>query len=199
MEEAVLEILTRYLSPQAARNLLLKAAKGNLPSTSWEWARFLEGPLWQELKALLPFREMPRELKRLIGELKALAPQVAEEEPEEEGEEDLPPEVADLESPEARQALARRLARLEGVLGVAVVGPGGHEELFGGEKPPFEAVHFLLGRQGYRAFYALLPQGLVALRPLERGYVGVLARKEANIGRLLHALRRIATPTEVGG
>ncbi|AFV75299.1 hypothetical protein YIM1640_16310 [Thermus oshimai] len=199
MEEAVLEILTRYLSPQAARNLLLKAAKGPLPSSPWEWARFLEGPLWQELKALLPFREMPRELKRLIGELKALAPQVAEEEAEEEEEANLPPEVVDLENPEARHALARRLARLEGVLGVVVVGQRGREELLAGEAPPFEAVHFLLGRQGYRAFYALLPQGLVALRPLEGGYVGVMARKEANIGRLLHALRRITTPTEVGG
>ncbi|BDG15463.1 hypothetical protein Thermus71318_15140 [Thermus brockianus] len=199
MEESLLQILSRYISPMAAENLLRRVLGSRKPATPGEWARLIEANLWPELGRLLPFREMPPELKALVRELKQLALQEVEEAEEAEEEEALLEEVVDLEDPAAREHLARRLARLEGVLGVVVAGRGGKEELFAGEPIPLELVHHLLARQGYGVFYALLQGNLVALRPLGSGYVGLLARKETNIGRLLHALRRLVPITEVSG
>ncbi|MDW8358548.1 hypothetical protein [Thermus sp.] len=59
--------------------------------------------------------------------------------------------------------------------------------------------HLLLGRQGYGAFYAVMENTVVVLRALGQGHVGLLARKESNIGRLLHGLRRLAPSAEVNG
>ncbi|GAA5334177.1 hypothetical protein YIM730264_02000 [Thermus hydrothermalis] len=200
MEESLLQILSRYISPLAAENLLARALGPRKPATPGEWARLIEANLWPELGRLLPFREMPPELKALVRELKQLALQEVQGEDEEtEEEEALLEEVVDLENPAAREHLARRLARLEGVLGVVVAGKGGKEELFAGEPIPLDLVHHLLARQGYGVFYALLQENLVALRPLSLGYVGLLARKDTNIGRLLHALRRLVPFREVSG
>ncbi|GAA6755475.1 hypothetical protein Thermus77420_09510 [Thermus thalpophilus] len=200
MEESLLQILSRYISSMAAENLLRRALSPKAPATPGEWARFIEGSLWPELGRLLPFREMPPELKALVRELKQLSLQEAEGESEEpEEEEALLEEAVDLEDPAAREHLARRLARLEGVLGVVVAGGSGKEERFAGEPIPLELIHLLLARQGYGVFYALLQENVVALKPVGAGYVGLLARKETNIGRLLHALRRLVPITEVTG
>ncbi|ADW23027.1 conserved hypothetical protein [Thermus scotoductus SA-01] len=199
-EESLLEVLSRYVSPRAAENLLRRALAQRMPTSPGEWAHLLEETLWPELRRLLPFREMPPELKALAREWRELAAsQVAEAEATETGEEELPVEAVDLEDPLARQHLAKRLARLEGVTGVVVAGKNGKEELFSGEPVPLDLAYPLLRRQGYGVFYAILEREIVALRPLAQGYIGLLAKKEANIGRLLHALRRLISLAEVSG
>jgi hypothetical protein len=157
----------------------------------------VEGVIWPELRRLLPFQEMPPELKAWVREMKALAAQEAEGEEQE--EEELRLEAVDLEDPAARTALAQRLARLEGVVGVVVAGKSGREELFAGEPVPLDPFHLLLKRQGYQTFYGLLQHNLVAMRALGQGYIGLVARKETNVGRLLHNLRRLTSLSEVAG
>lgn len=130
-EENLLEVLSRYVSPRAAENLVRRALAQRMPTSPGEWAQLLEETLWPELRRLLPFREMPPELRALAREWRELAAsQVAEAEAAEAEEEEPPLEVVDLEDPLARQHLARRLARLEGVTGVVVASQNGKEELF---------------------------------------------------------------------
>ncbi|WP_243028092.1 hypothetical protein [Thermus albus] len=198
MEERLLQILSQYISLRAAENLLQRVLAQGRPASPVAWAQWIEATLGPELLRLLPFRELPPELKALVRELGDLAPPHAVEEEGEEEEEALE-EVVDLEDPQARQDLARRLARLEGVVGVMVAGKSGKEELFSGEPVPLDLAYPLLRRQGYGVFYAILEGEIVALRPLAQGYIGLLARKEANIGRLLHALRRLISLAEVSG
>ncbi|WP_105318337.1 hypothetical protein [Thermus tenuipuniceus] len=199
-EESLLQVLSQYISPRAAGNLVRRTLAQRMPTSPAEWARLLEETLWPELSRLLPFQEMPPELKALVREWREQAPfPVAEAEASEAEEEELPLEAVDLEDPSARQQLARRLARLEGVTGVVVAGKSGKEELFSGDPVPLDLAYPLLRRQGYGVFYALLEGEIVALRPLAQGYIGLLARKEANIGRLLHALRRLISLAEVSG
>jgi len=197
MEESLLEILSRYVSPRAAESLLGRATEMRKPANPGEWARLVEGVIWPELRRLLPFQEMPPELKAWVREMKALAAQGAEGEEQE--EEELRLEAVDLEDPAARTALAQRLARLEGVVGVVVAGKSGREELFAGEPVPLDPFHLLLKRQGYQTFYGLLQHNLVAMRALGQGYIGLVARKETNVGRLLHNLRRLTGLSEVAG
>lgn len=190
-EESLLQVLSRYISHRAAENLVGRALAQRMPTSPEGWARLLEETLWPELSRLLPFREMPPELKALAREWREQAAEAPEaEEP--------PLETVDLEDSSARQQLARRLARLEGVTGVVVAGKSGKEELFSGEPVPLDLAYPLLRRQGYGVFYAILEREIVALRPLAQGYIGLLAQKEANIGRLLHALRRLSL-AEVSG
>ena len=198
MEESLLEILSRYVSPRAAESLLGRATEMRKPANPGEWARLVEGVIWPELRRLLPFQEMPPELKAWVREMKALAAQGAEGEEQEE-EEELRLEAVDLEDPAARTALAQRLARLEGVVGVVVAGESGREELFAGEPVPLDPFHLLLKRQGYQTFYGLLQHNLVAMRALGQGYIGLVVRKETNVGRLLHTLRRLTGLSEVAG
>jgi hypothetical protein len=196
MEESLLEILSRYVSPRAAESLLGRATGTRKPANPGEWARLVEGVIWPELRRLLPFQEMPPELKAWVREMKALAAQGAEGQEE---EEELRLEAVDLEDPAARTALAQRLARLEGVVGVVVAGKSGREELFAGEPVPLDPFHLLLKRQGYQTFYGLLQHNLVAMRALGQGYIALVARKETNVGRLLHNLRRLTSLSEVAG
>ncbi len=197
MEEGLLQLLSQYISRRAAESLLRKALAQGTPSHPGEWARLAEEVVWPELKRLLPFQEMPPELKAWVRELKTLAP--PEPEAEEEEEEAALLEAVDLEDPALRVHLAQRLARLEGVVGVVVAGQREREALFAGEPVSLDPIHLFLRRQGYRTFYAVVADTVVALRALDRGFVGVLARKETNVGRLLHALRRLASSAEVEG
>ncbi|GGN00736.1 hypothetical protein GCM10007092_13460 [Thermus composti] len=197
MEADLVALLSQYLSRQAVENLLQRA-KGRLePKTPQEWARLVEEVLWPELQTILPFREMPPPLKAWVRALKATPSASPPEEAGSEEEEPFLEEAVDLEDPQTRQHLLQRLARLEGVLGVVVAGRSGKEERFAGEALPLDPFHLLLRRQGYEAFYVRVGHGLLALRPVGPGYVGLWARKEANIGRLLHALRRLVPLEEV--
>lgn len=193
MESAIEEALSRYMAEAAARNLLRRAlasygTKGFQPQDPGEWARFVEGPLWELLRTHLPFRSMPPELKALAARLRAEAIPPRREEVEASQEEHLE-EPVDLEDPKARAELATRLARLPGAVGVWVQGQTGAEVR--AEKPlAFPAVaHRLLS--GYASFYVDLEEGLFLLRSLGQGHVALLARKEANLGQLLQVLRRL--------
>jgi len=136
MEESLLEILSRYVSPRAAESLLGRATEMRKPANPGEWARLVEGVIWPELRRLLPFQEMPPELKAWVREMKALAAQEAEGEEQEE-EEELRLEAVDLEDPAARTALAQRLARLEGVVGVVVAGEAAGKSSSPGSPSPW--------------------------------------------------------------
>ncbi len=115
---------------------------------------------------------MPPELKAWVRELKTLAP--PEPEAEEEEEEAALLEAVDLEDPALRVHLAQRLARLEGVVGVVVAGQREREALFAGEPVSLDPIHLFLRRQGYRTFYAVIADTVVALRagPGVRGGAG---------------------------
>ncbi len=188
VEDQVLDILSRYIAPKAAANLLERAMAGAWPRTPGAWARFLEERLWPELVQRLPFREMPPELKALIRRLKEAEPPPPAETPLEEAP---PQETVDLEDPSTREALAQDLARLEGVRGVVVAGPGGRAERLREEAPLLETVHLLLQKEGYASFFLALGDGVWLLRNLGQGYIGLIAEREANIGRLLYQLRRL--------
>ena len=202
MESAIEEVLSRYIAEGAARNLLRRALASKRPNTPGEWAEFVEGPLWTLLRTHLPFRKMPPELEALAESLRAQALEEMEHEApkgadehqdafrrEQMGVEGIQ-EAVDLEEPEARTELATRLARLPGALGVWVQGQTGAEVL--AQKPlVFPTVaHRLLS--GYTSFYVDLEEGLFLLRNLGQGYAALLARKEASLGQLLRALRRLS-------
>ncbi|BDG29717.1 hypothetical protein [Thermus thermophilus] len=198
MEREVVDILSEYLSPQAAANLLARAKARLAPTTPQDWARLLEGPLWEELRAILPFREMPPGLKALVRRLKAATPPPPKPQGEAVPEAAPALEAVDLADPEERDRLARSLARLEGVTGVVVAHPSGKAELPEGFPVPLDAAHLLLRRQGYALFYLRTASRLLLLRPVGGGFVGVTAREEANVGQLMHRLKRLA-PKEVSG
>ncbi|BDG20113.1 hypothetical protein TthSNM11_23160 [Thermus thermophilus] len=198
MEREVIEILSEYLSPQAAANLLARAKARLAPTTPQDWARLLEGPLWEELRAILPFREMPPGLKALVRRLKAVTPPPPKPQGEAVPEAAPALEAVDLADPEERDRLARSLARLEGVTGVVVAHPSGKAELPEGFPVPLDTAHLLLRRQGYALFYLRTASRLLLLRPVGGGFVGVTAREEANVGQLMHRLKRLA-PKEVSG
>jgi len=106
MEREVIEILSEYLSPQAAANLLARAKARLTPTTPQDWARLLEGPLWEELRAILPFREMPPGLKALVRRLKAATPPPPKPLGEAVPEAAPALEAVDLADPEERHRLA---------------------------------------------------------------------------------------------
>lgn len=208
MESAIEEVLSRYMAEGVARNLLRRALASKRPNTLGEWAEFVEGPLWALLRIHFPFRKMPPELEALAESLRAQAQALEEMENEapiraeehqdasrrERMEVEEIQEAVDLEEPEARTELATRLARLPGALGVWVQGQTGAEVL--AQKPLiFPAVaHRLLS--GYTSFYVDLEEGLFLLRNLGQGYAALLARKEASLGQLLQALRRLSPKAE---
>ena len=153
MEREVIEILSEYLSPRAAANLLARAKARLTPTTPQDWARLLEGPLGEELRAILPFREMPPGLKALVRRLKAATPPPPKPQGEAVPEAAPALEAVDLADPEERDRLARSLARLEGVTGVVVAHPSGKAELPEGFPVPLDTANLLLRRQGYALFY----------------------------------------------
>ena len=198
MEREVIEILSEYLSPQAAANLLARAKARLTPTTPQDWARLLEGPLWEELRAILPFREMPPGLKALVRRLKAATPPPPKPQGEAVPEAAPALEAVDLADPEERDRLARSRARLRGVTSAELDNPSGKAELPEGFPVPLDTAHLLLRRQGYALFYLRTASRLLLLRPVGGGFVGVTAREEANVGQLMHRLKRLA-PKEVSG
>ncbi|KGQ22021.1 hypothetical protein [Thermus filiformis] len=195
MESAIEEALSRYMAEAAAKNLLRRAMASRRPQTSREWAELVEGPLWELLRTYLPFRHLPPELKALAANLRAQAETLEEAEEEATTEAEEIREAVDLEDPQARAELAARLARLPGALGVWVQGRTGAEVR--GDPLAFPAVaHRLLA--GYTSFYVDLEEGLFFMRSLGQGHVALLARKDAGLGQLLQALRRLYPKEEEG-
>ncbi|WP_027882350.1 hypothetical protein [Meiothermus rufus] len=196
-ERKIIEALSQVVSPQAAQNLLRRALGGRASGSlqPHDWVELLHGPLQHELSAILPLKGLPPSLQSLAQQLAAQASSVAIAlEPTLEATDSR--EYVDLQKASERQALVLGLARSEGVLAVVLECVGGKEYLLGGHGNDLprllSTVHRLLDHRGrYRVFYTVFREAQLVLRPLERGYLAVLTRDEANLGQLLYRMSRI--------
>jgi len=201
IERLTIEALTEYVSPGAAQNLFDRAVRraGVNPESldAAGWLRFLQGPLLAELRAILPVREPTGKLRRLMRGLEAAAARPAAA-PQPVPERSSPPTIdtasieVDLEDPATRERLASSLAREEGVSGVLVWGSAFQEVRLPGVEdlaPILAVVHNLLQKQkSYKIFYSVFREGQVLIRPLGPALVAVVAKRQANLGRLMHVL-----------
>ncbi len=201
IERLAIEALTEYVSPNAAQNLFDRAVRrgGVNPETldAAGWLRFLRGPLLTELQAILPVREPTGKLNHLLRALEEAAARpapTAQPAPQQHN----PPTIdttrieIDLENSAARERLASSLAREDGVSGVLVWGSGFQEARLPGVEdlaPILAVVHNLLQKQkSYKIFYSVFHEGQVLIRPLGSALVAVVAKRQANLGRLMHVL-----------
>ncbi len=196
-ERKIIEALSQVVSPQAAQNLLQRALAGRASGSlkPHDWVELLQGPLQRGLSAILPLKGLPPSLQSLAHQLAAQAPNVAvAREPTLEATDSR--EYVDLQKASERQALVLGLARSEGVLAVVLDSIHGQEYRLGGYSESLlgflSTIHRLLDRKGsYRVFYTVFREAQLVLRPLERGYLAVLTRDEANLGQLLYRMSRI--------
>jgi len=201
IERLAIEALTDYVSPSAAQNMFDRAARraGVDPETldAAGWLSFLRGPLFVELQAVFPIREPTGKLHRLLRSLEESAQKSAPSAkavPERTG----PPTIisarieVDVQDPAARERLASSLAREDGVSGVLVWGPGFQEARLPGVEdlaPILAVVHSLLKKQkSYKIFYSVFREGQVLIRPVGSALVALVAKRQANLGRLMHVL-----------
>lgn len=113
MEREVIEILSEYLSPQAAANLLARAKARLTPTTPRTGRGFWRGRFGRSYGPSLPFREMPPGLRPSSGGSRRPPPSA--QTPRRGGAGGRTgPRAVDLADPEERDRLARSLARLEG-------------------------------------------------------------------------------------
>lgn len=192
----VVQALTQFLSKVAAERMLNRLLEGKNPSPS-EWADLIEGPLMRDLGQVLPVKGP---FGPFLGILQKLRAQVQPE-----AESEAVSEWVVLSSPSQRHALALQLARLSDVQGVIVYHPEGQEVRFPGLSPQtksiFEMSHrLLMMRKPYSLFYTVFNGAQLVFRPINSGWIAVMARSEANLGHLLYRLRRIeALPEETLG
>jgi len=202
IERLVLEALTEYVSPAAARNIyeraLRRAAFNPETADSAGWLSFVSGPVVDELRVVLPIKEPTGSLRRLIRELEessqnqqpASTPKPAAK--KEAATISPPRQQVDLDDPAAREKLTSSLAREEGVSGVLLQGPGYQEARLPGVEglaPILAVVHSLLKKQKpYRIYYSVFGEGQILIRPLGPALVAVIAKQHANLGRLMHLL-----------
>ncbi|GIW25721.1 hypothetical protein [Meiothermus sp.] len=199
-EQKIVEALSQVVSPWAAHNLLRRALRGHSPDLLEPagWAALIEGPLQQELKGVLPTVGLLPELQTLVKQLRAQKQRPAEVRPPTQPtlETTNLTEYVDLERAQDREKLVLDLARGEGVLAVVLDSVHGQECRLGvhneGLVGLLSIVHRLLDRKGsYRVFYTVFREAQLVLRPLERGYLAVLTRNEANLGQLLYRMSKI--------
>lgn len=202
IETLVVKALTEYASPAAAKNILnraLQKAGANPEAMGPEaWLRFVRGPLLSELQQVFPIQEPTGALRRVIRSLEAAAASqsapVAQPAAPANARNTLilPKRTVDLDLAEAREGLVNELAREEGVSGVLLRGPSFQEIRLPGVEdlaPILGVVHNLLRKQKpYKIFYSVFQEGQVLVRPLGPALVALVAKREANLGRLLHVL-----------
>ena len=197
-EEAITDALSTFgIPPAAAKNLLQRAKHRAGPLlTPADWARFLKGPLLEEIQKIIP-------VFRPVGAYAALIQRF--EDAARSAPVSTPPPVDtearetvrffDLEDLTQRQRLLSEVAREEGALGVMLVWPGGALARFpGGSKalpPLLYAAHRVLARRPYRVGYILLEEAILLVRPLGRYLLAVVARKNANRGRFMTRLLEV--------
>jgi len=206
VEAKIVQALMGYVSRGAAegllRRVLHKAHKNPLMMGPQEWVELIEGPLLAELRQALPINGQIPPLKKLLKELRQLrvsasSPAAQAEAPLEPTLE-LPLDWLDLSDGEVRLGLLQELARIEGVLGVAIQTPWGQEIRLpedSGELPVLvNTAHRLLSlRQPYAMFYTVLGNAQLMVRGMGQSWVAVLANHDANPGQLLYRLRQLQT------
>ncbi|GEM84036.1 hypothetical protein [Meiothermus hypogaeus] len=199
-EQKIIEALSRVISPVAAHNLLKRALRGQSPDLLGprSWAELLEGPLQRELTGVLPVSGLIPDLQKLVRQLKAqtASVEVVRNSTRPTLETTDLTEYVDLEREQDRQALVLDLARGEGVLAVVLDSVHGQECRLGVHNDSLVAllstVHRLLDRKGsYKVFYTVFAEAQLVLRPLDRGYLAVLTRKDTNLGQLLYRMSKI--------
>ena len=202
IERLIIEALTDYVSPTAAQNLMDRALRRSAINPSaldaTGWLQFITGPLMNELQAVLPIREPTGSLRRLIRSLEENAQKTQSPQPASPPVRRGPPTInaprlqVDLSDPGARERLASGLAREEGVSGVLLQGPDYQEARLPGveDLAPIIAVanNLLQKQKPYKIFYSVFGEGHVLIRPLGPALVAVVAKRHANLGRLMHVL-----------
>ncbi|MCL4454434.1 MAG: hypothetical protein M1157_02180 [Deinococcus sp.] len=197
----IVDALSDLVSPTAAERLLdrvLRNANLNAPDmVASDWVRLVEGPLLKELGDILPIGRPPR-LMALVQALQLEAPHQFAQGAHHNSSETLLFEsnYVDLSTPETRRQLIQDVARIQGVLGVMIDSGSAREARLPGLNPELAAmvasVHrSVLTKKGYRLFYTVVEKAQMVIRPLGQGWIGVAARKEANLGELIYRLRRM--------
>ncbi len=203
-ERLIIEALTEYASPFAAQNIVGRALRrAGLDPESMDpaaWLRFVQGPLMAELRQVFPMNEPTGALRRLLKQLEEEAAPPRPRAPAQPAPADaavkstliLPTRAVDFSQPSEREQVANELARVEGVSGVLIQGPSYREARLPGEgdlAPILGVVHNLLQKQKpYKLFYSVFQGGQVLVRPLGPALVALVAKREANLGQLMHAL-----------
>ncbi|WP_457630491.1 hypothetical protein [Oceanithermus sp.] len=202
IERLIIEALTDYVSPTAAQNIYDRALRRSAVNPdaldAAGWLQFVTGPLLEELRNILPIREPTGSLRRLVRTLEESAQKEAAAQPAPRPARRGPPTIdaprlqIDLSDPAARERLASSLAREEGVSGVLLQGPDYQEARLPGVEdlvPILAVVNSLLQKQKpYKIFYSVFGDGHVLIRPLGPALVAVVAKRQANLGRLMHVL-----------
>jgi hypothetical protein len=206
VEAKIIEALMGYVSRGAAESLLRRvlhrARKNPLAMGPQEWIELIEGPLLAELRQVLPINGQIPPLKGLVKGLRQVresvsSPVVRAEAPLEPTLE-LPLDWLDLSEAEVRLKLLQELARVEGVLGVAIQTPWGQEIRLpddSGDLPLLvSTAHRLLSlRRPYTMFYTVMGNAQLMVRGMGQSWVAVLADHDANPGHLLYRLRQLQT------
>lgn len=208
VEAKIIEALMGYVSRGAAegllRRVLHKARKNPLAMGPQEWVELIEGPLLAELQQVLPINGQIPPLRGLVKGLRQIRGSVPS--PVVQAEAPLPLEPTleqpldwiDLSQADVRLSLLQELARVEGVLGVAIQTPWGEEirlpEDCGGLPLLVSTAHRLLSlRRPYAMFYTVMGNAQLMVRGMGQSWVAVLADHDANPGHLLYRLRQLQT------
>ncbi len=195
-EEIVIEALSSYgIPPAASRNLIQRARKrSGLGDRPADWVRLLEGPLLAEIQNIIPVFRGGGAYAEAIERVRALARSTSVPSAPVRAR---PLRRVDLGDPAERERLLTDLAREEGTIGVALVRNGRAEMRFPGASSGFPrllfAAHRLISRRrDYRVAYLLVKEAQVFMRPLGEYVVAVVAKRDANLGRVLTRLSELA-------
>lgn len=206
VEAKIIEALMGYISRGAAESLLRRVLhrvrKNPLAMGPQEWIELIEGPLLAELQQVLPISGQIPPLKGLVKGLRQIRAATPSPPPPVQAEAPLEPTLElsldwlDLSDAEVRLGLLQELARVEGVLGVAIQTPWGEEirlpEDSGNLPLLVNTAHRLLSlRQPYAMFYTVLGNAQLVVRGMGQSWVAVLADHDANPGHLLYRLRQL--------
>jgi len=198
-EEILVDTLSRYgIPPAAGRNLIKQARKkSGLGDRPMDWVRLAEGPLLEEIQAIIPIFKGGGDYAKALASLRKLA--------EDDGgvelaEEDAPPpeegRQVNLEDPRERERLLSELARENGAIGVALIRQDQVEMRFPGasENLPrllYTAHRLFYERRPYLVGYFTTAQAQVFFRPLGEYIAVVVTRRGANLGRMLTRLAEL--------
>ncbi len=192
-EELIVEALESYgIPPAASRNLIERARRKNgLGTRPEDWVRLMEGPLLAEIQRVIPVFRLGGRYAEALKALKRRLPP-----PPPPREAPAQKRLYRLAEAGERKRLLAELAREEGVTGVALLAAGRAELRFPGAGPHlprmlYAAHRMVAKRRPYRLTYVLVKDAQVFLRPLGEYVVTVVAKRGANLGRILARLAEL--------